>query len=189
MRVDPEHQRCPNVIQWKSASNKKKLTQQRLKQVVKYCPESGLFSAIQAISQRKYGDILNKSLSSGYVVIRIDGVLYRAHRLAFLYMTGKWPNKVDHKNLDRSDNRWCNLRECSHAENLRNQPLKSNNKTGYKNVSWREDKKCFRAYIVKNYKQINLGHFKSAEDAYAAYLSAAKDLHGEFFNLTQSKKI
>jgi hypothetical protein len=67
----------------------------------------------------------------------LTGVLYREHRLAWLYMTGEWPtHEIDHINGDRVDNRFCNLREATASENRWNSRKRVNNTSGYKGVSW-----------------------------------------------------
>lgn len=87
---------------------------------------------------------------------------------------------VDHINQNTLDNRRCNLRLCSHAENLRNGKMRPNNTTGYKGVTYVKRDKKYIAVIHYNNEQINLGRFKTAEDAYQAYCEASKKYHGEF---------
>jgi hypothetical protein len=76
---------------------------------------------------------------NGYRHIGVLGKVYSAHRLAFLYMTGKFPlDEVDHKNHERSDNRWSNLREVTRLENSRNRSMHLNNKSGFSGVCWKK---------------------------------------------------
>jgi hypothetical protein len=99
------------------------LTQERLKEILHYDPETGMWTWIK---ERKYMNILVGSIagtvkSNGYLYIGIDRKQYRASRLAFLYMTGKLPpDEVDHKNRVRLYNRWSNLRLVTHSENQQN---------------------------------------------------------------------
>ena len=114
-------------------------------------------------------------MSHGYICIRVDNVLYTAHRLAWLYAYGRWPtHQLDHINKDRADNRLCNLREATNAENAQNRKRRDN-KTGYTGVN-RENNK-WKAEIKLNYKTIRLGLFDTPEEAHAAYLSAKHGLH------------
>lgn len=101
---------------------------------------------------------------SGYIFIRIDGVRYRAHRLAFIYMKGYAPAQVDHANHIRHDNRWVNLRESNYADNNKNQPLTKRNKTGVVGVSLRKDGKYVARICVKG-NNIFLGAFSALNAA------------------------
>jgi hypothetical protein len=100
-------------------------------------------------------------------------------------MTGNWPKyQIDHINLKRADNRWINLREATHGQNVQNSSLRKNNTTGFKGVS-KLSHKCklkrpFRARITVNNREIILGVFSTAEEAHTAYLAAAKKHYGEF---------
>jgi len=104
-----------------------------------------------------------------------------AHRLAWLYVTGSWPDfEVDHVNLDGTDNRWANLRLATSSQNQRNRRLQSNNTSGYKGVHKLKNNGKFLAYIKVHGKQKRLGIFDTAEQAYEHYVAAAEELHGEF---------
>lgn len=87
---------------------------------------------------------------------------------------------VDHINGNGLDNRRSNLRICTHAENMRNRKTHSNNKSGYKGVYFDKDGSRWRAQIRAEGKKHSLGSFDTPEKAYEAYLSASKELHGEF---------
>lgn len=103
--------------------------------------------------------------SHGYIVIRIDGTLYRAHRLIWKMMTGEEPDIVDHKNRVRDDNRWSNLFNGTSTDNNHNLPLLSSNKSGVKGVSWDSNRGKWAACISVNNKTIHLGRFDSLTDA------------------------
>ncbi|KQZ41804.1 HNH endonuclease [Ensifer sp. Root558] len=116
----------------------------------------------------------------GYRLIAVDGVLYKAHRLAWLYVTGGWPDAdLDHANRNRSDNRFANLRPCSRGENMQNQSVRSNNTSGLPGVSFCKQTSRWRAKIRVDGQQIHLGRFDDASEAYAAYLTA-KSVHHTF---------
>jgi hypothetical protein len=115
---------------------------------------------------------------AGYRAISLDGRGYRAGRLAWFWMTGTWPkNDVDHKNLNPDDNRWDNLREATRSQNIANQRGPSGTATGIKGVYPYKDR--YRARIKKDRKLYHLGVFDTPEAAHAAYVEAAKRLHGE----------
>jgi hypothetical protein len=97
------------------------------------------------------------------------------------FLTG-W-SRVDHINGDGLDNRRANLREATHAENMRNTGVRSDNTSGYKGVHWYKSRKAWQASIKAEGKQLFLGYHSSAESAARAYDAAALELHGEFAGL------
>jgi hypothetical protein len=120
-----------------------------------------------------------------YIVISVENVLYRAHRLAWLWMTGEWPREfIDHINLDKHDNRFFNLRLATKSQNMANRPKQKNNSSGFKGVHhYRAGEKYgkpWQAGIIVNKKRIYLGQFPTKELAHAAYKSAAQKFFGEF---------
>lgn len=117
---------------------------------------------------------------NGYLSIRIDGIRYSAHRLAWIMMYGPIPNglEIDHVDMDGTNNRLANLRLATHAQNCANTIRKS--ASGIKGVTWREDKGKWGARITINRKSINLGYFATAEEAHMTYLARAQAQHGEF---------
>jgi hypothetical protein len=110
----------------------------------------------------------------GYVLIPINRRNYRAHRLAWLWMTGQWPAEhIDHKNRDRGDNRWVNLRLGGDGVNERNHSLPRNNRSGFVGVS-RTPYGTFQASIRVNRHNHHLGTFKTIDAAIAARAAAAQ---------------
>lgn len=158
------------------------LTQARLKELFNYNPETGIFTRLISTSNSvKPGDVITCTNKKGYVVFRVDGRLYRAHRLAWLYMTGNMPiDEIDHKNTIKTDNSFLNLREATRLENKRNINITSKNTSGFKGVSFCKNKTYFRAYATVNKKQINLGCYKTAESAYEARLAFVNSNFKEF---------
>lgn len=154
------------------------LTQERLKALVHYDPDNGFFTWNMKRRRCRPGDMAGCRMKHGYICIRIDDILYTAHRLAWFYMTGQWPaDQIDHINGVRHDNRFANLREATNLENTQNcvGTLRRSNKSGYTGV--RKDRDKWVAEIKTNYKGKYLGRFDTAEEAYAAYLKAKHELH------------
>lgn len=155
------------------------LTQQRLKELLHYDPETGLFKWI--VSRRgvpKKGSVTGWYDKDGYHLITIDYKRYQAHRLAFLYMTGTFPtDQVDHINRIKDDNRFDNLRLVSNLENGHNKSIHKNNTSGVTGVDWYKQKKKWRARIRVNYKQIHLGLYGTIEEAKKARDNAKIKLH------------
>lgn len=158
------------------------LTQQRLREVLSYDPETGAFVwLVQPNGRVQVGQAAGNLNPYGYVQIKIDRVLYRAHRLAWLYMNGEWPRQeqIDHINGVRNDNRWKNLREVSRSFNLQNRrtPNRRNASAKMLGVSQRCAGGGFQARIRYNGKEQRLGTFDTAELAHQAYLKAKRTLH------------
>jgi hypothetical protein len=127
------------------------------------------------------GTIAGSRNTRGYTQIRIDGKDYYVHRLIFFMMMGRWPEgEIDHINGDRSDNRWCNLREVSHAENSRNRRTQTTNTSGVTGVYWHAAAGKWVAQIQVGRKQIHLGLFVEFDDAVAARRAAELEHFGEF---------
>lgn len=117
----------------------------------------------------------------GYRCICINNGRYLAHRLIWILVTGRWPQKlIDHINGDRADNRWSNLREATFSENGFNAPPRKNNSTGITGVSWYSNLNCYVAKIYINRKSKHLGCYDSLEEAAEARRRAERKLHGKF---------
>lgn len=154
------------------------LTQSLLQSLFHYNPITGLFTRLQAPNWGRVGDVAGcTSRSTGYVQIKYKYKKYLAHRLAFLYMTGSFPEfEVDHRNGVRSDNRWMNLRESTRPENAHNiGGAKATSKTGVLGIYKSGGK--FAARIGVNNTRTYLGTFDTAADAHAAYMRAKDALH------------
>lgn len=147
---------------------------------MEYDPLTGLWRWVRTGAGRyKKGWFSGCKNAHGYRVIRVDGRLYAAHRLAWLYENGSWPvNHIDHINGDRSDNRAINLREATHAENLWNRSATRSSKTGVKGVHVSRNK--YVAAIQANNKQVRLGSFETLEEASMAVADASAQIHGEY---------
>ena len=151
-----------------------------LKENLFYDPFTGIFTRrISNCNKVKIGDTAGSMDGNGYILININGKSYRAHRLAWLYMTEKMPEElIDHKNGVRHDNRFCNLREATHNQNLQNQTkLPKHNTTGFLGVSFKKRDKKYKAQIKTNGKVKSLGVFLTAEEAHEAYLKAKREKH------------
>jgi len=155
------------------------LTQERLKKLLHYDPETGIFTWLVSTARRvKVGDVAGTIMNQGYRAISIDGKKYKAHRLAFLYMTGKFPtNGTDHIDGDPANNRWTNLRECTTAENAQNTASHKNSSSKYVGVGWHKGGQKWRAQIKINGKKKHLGLFETEAEAYAAYCKAKSEHH------------
>ena len=163
------------------------LTQEELKQLLHYDPETGVFTWLVDSNRKvKAGSIAGYKHSKGYVEVGISEFIYKAHRLAFLYMTGNFPlDCVDHINGIRDDNRWLNLRSCTNQQNQFNRRVYKDNKSGYKGVGKIGDK--WQAKICIGGVRRSIGTFDTPELASQAYQNHAKKVHGEFHNICKGE--
>ena len=153
------------------------LTQARLKELLHYDPDTGVFTRLVRTSNSvKIGDVAGTA-SHGYIILRIGGKFYRAHRLAWVYTYGTWPKSdVDHINGLRGDNRIVNLRDVTHSENMHNQKsANAGNAHGHMGVT-RSGRKWV-ARIGLHGKSIYLGTFATAALAAEAYRTAKPAYH------------
>jgi hypothetical protein len=158
------------------------ITHARLKEVLHYDPETGIFTWLQATSDKiKPGDDAGGIGGPGYLYIGLDNISRPVHRWAWFYMTGAWPqNQVDHINCDKLDNRWSNLREATQAGNNRNRNLRRANTSGRRGVYWHAAAKKWAASIHNNGRTIHLGLFTEIDEAAKARQDAELLYYGEF---------
>ncbi len=158
------------------------LTIERLRELLHYDPETGIFT--HRIGRKgqstRAGEIAGRiRAQDGHRRIGIDYGRYFASRLAWLYMTGEWPeSEIDHINRIPNDDRFANLRVATRGENQANRGRPQNNTSGLKGVN--RHKGRWRAFIKKNGVNIHLGYFPSANAAHEAYVAKAQELFGEF---------
>ena len=153
-----------------------------LRQMFSYDPESGnLLRKVYRSSNAPAGVVAGYLSDRGYLFVRLDNHLYRAHRIAWAIHYGSSPvTDIDHINGIPSDNRIINLRSATHLQNMKNTSAHSNNKSGHKGVCWDGKRKKWLAQIISNGKYRFLGRFPDIADAVKAYALASKELHGEF---------
>lgn len=129
------------------------ITKDYLKSILNYNPVTGEFTwRVRCSTRLSVGDKAGTKSKKTYTIIQINKTPYKAHRLAFLYMTGKMPTNIDHINGVRSDNRWENLREVTPSQNSRNKKIGKNNKTGIMGVTKNNRNGKWRAEVRLNGK-------------------------------------
>ena len=154
---------------------KQEITQESLKSLLNYCPDTGVFLWKVAKSSRtRVGGEAGHLGKQGYLIIGIDRITYLAHRLAWLYVFGyPIPKTIDHINMIKTDNRIDNLRSASTSTNLLNRASPNkNNKTGSLGVHYEKATNRWRAFITVNRKHRCIGSYSSQEQAAFAYASA-----------------
>lgn len=158
------------------------LTQDQIKSIMNYDPNTGLLTWISTPRRDLIGKTVGAKMGDGYLSTRVRGKSYLLHRLIWLYTYGYFPKSIDHKNGIKTDNRIDNLRLADNDENVMNQPLKSNNTSGFKGVSWHKIMGKWLAYITHKGIRIRLGYFSDINQAAKTVAEARDRLHGEFAN-------
>ena len=140
-----------------------------------YCPTTGSLTWAQNRGKARIGKLAGTVDKDGYIRVRFNNRFHSAHRLCWLHFYGNWPSLViDHINGDPSDNRICNLREATVAQNQWNLRRKPNG------VFWHKKNKKWTVSIGANGRLHHFGSFDSIESATEAAIKARKELHGEF---------
>ena len=151
------------------------LSLNRIKELLQYCPATGFFVRRVKAGNSSAGSIAGWELD-GYNAIQIDGKTYLAHRLAWFYMTGNFPQQeTDHINGDRSDNRFLNLRDAHQSENVKNRKRPKNSTSGAIGVSWHKRNKRWVSYLNVDGKRKYIGSFKDYNDAVFSREKASAD--------------
>lgn len=144
------------------------ITADELRRLLNYDPKTGVFTnrtfrGLRALEGAEAGNIT----SNGYIDVTIRKRKYKAHRLAWLYVYGEWPeNNIDHINRIKTDNRISNLRDVTQAENGRNKSTHKNNTSGVTGVDYHKGQ--WRARIRVNRKSLHLGYYATMADAVAS---------------------
>lgn len=161
------------------------LTQARLKELLHYDPETGVFVRLVSRGRAAAGSVAGSPDKNGYLQISIDKSNYLAHRLAFLHELGRFPlDEVDHIDRDPSNNRWNNLREATRSLNGANTRLRPDNASGHRGVYWEQRRGKWLVQGHLNGSTKYLGYFDRLEDA-AAVSQAWRETHfREFAALT-----
>jgi hypothetical protein len=155
------------------------MTPERLKELVHYCPDTGIFTWAKTRRGCRLGDTVGCRMKHGYIGIRLDDTLYLAHRLVWLYVHGNWPaDQIDHIDGNRANNKLANLREVTNMENAQNtRNPRPNNKSGFLGV--RKENSKWLAEIKVNYKPTRIGLFDTPEEAHQAYILTKRELHAK----------
>jgi hypothetical protein len=164
------------------------LTQKHLRSILRYEPDTGFFIRLDDRGGQDAGSIAGSLSTNGYITIsiRLKGRdrRFRAHRLAWFYVKGRWPKRkdVEHENTIRTDNRWSNLRLGTRSQNLQNMSPRGGS-SKFKGVYYDKERDRWQAYVGTGAKRIRLGRFDDEEEAARAYDRVAAKVYGRFARL------
>jgi hypothetical protein len=165
------------------------LTADRLREVLDYAPETGIFTWKPRTEPGRGTTIFNKRFAGkpagcpdayGYIQLSIDRVQYKAHRLAWLWVHGPIPadKEVDHRDGNRANNAIGNLRLATRQQQVSNTGPRKPGKV--KGCHWHARDKKWAARFRVNGRNVSLGAFDRLEDAQTAPARAEAKYHGEF---------
>ena len=161
----------------------KHITQEELKELLHYDPETGDFTWLQDRSDKVKAGHVAGGKGTNYKRICINYKTHQAHRLAFLYMTGEFPpHMVDHIDGNAANNAWSNLRLATAKQNATNKAMQSNNTSGHVGVY----KPKGRNHWVAQIHGKHLASCPTFEEAKEAYTQAAKEKFGEFYRYKEA---
>lgn len=147
---------------------------------LRYDPDTGLFWWVRPGLARQMSRPAGTS-KEGYNIIGFQNGLYYGHRLAWYFMKRRWPKKeIDHRDCDRSNNKWSNLRQADRFQQRRNSKMRSDNTSGYKGVCWAEKEGRWLVSITVKYRSKFIGYYETPKEGAVAYAAAAKKYFGEF---------
>jgi len=159
------------------------ISRDRVLELVSYDPDTGVFIRIKS-RVRWVGLPAGKLDSQGHRQILLDRHVYSAHRLAWLVVTGSWPSQeIDHKDGNRANNAWANLRLATRVQNTRNKGCMVTSKTGVKGickVNWKGSPR-WRVSVNSDTGR-HVSHFKCFGQAVARAVQLRNEFHGEFVN-------
>ena len=157
------------------------LTAEHLRELLHYDPLTGVFiwkAKVNRKSRVNLGEVAGGKIANGYWRIHVLNRTYKAHRLAWLYVHGRFPAKhIDHINRVKTDNRIANLREATPAENQQNRSLNKNSTSGIRGVFWYSRDSLWGASIRYGKVLVALGKFAEKEEAAAARKAAELKYH------------
>jgi hypothetical protein len=160
---------------------KSTITQDRMRSAVSYNPNTGVFVRLHERMNRSIGKPTGSLTALGYIIIGIYGGKYYAHRLAWFWVHGEWPESlVDHIDGNKTNNKIINLRLATHGQNLSNSKVSIKNTSGFKGVVFQPESGNWIAKIKVNYDGYHLGSFKTKIEAAMAYDEAAIKYFGPF---------
>lgn len=158
------------------------MTHEELSKLTEYDPLTGIFALRVDTLRRKKGETLGYPHKKGYIAISLGNDKYLAHRLAWFYIHGEWPtDQIDHINMNKTDNRLCNLRVASNAQNQWNTTLCKNNTSGQRGVRWDKQTSKWRVQVDIEGTHVHLGRFSDQAAAKNVCSGFLRKQHRDFY--------
>ncbi|MDV6347485.1 HNH endonuclease [Nitrosomonas sp. Is35] len=152
------------------------ITQEELKRVLHYDHKTGIFTNLIKRSNNAKAGAFAGHRAARYIYINLNGKLYLAHRLAWLYIYGIWPDHhIDHIDGNCLNNAISNLRDVTQSVNCRNQKLRATNTSGHPGVHWYKATGKWTANISINGKSVHIGTFATFEEAVQSRRKASQE--------------
>lgn len=152
-----------------------------LREMFAYDPDTGIITRRRRRARFPPGSVAGYVAGGRYIRIKIGRRSYPAHCIAWALMTGRWPDHdVEHRDLDGLNNRWANLRPCTHSQNMMNRRTPRNNTSGFKGVSLHRASGKWIATVCIDGRNKVVARCDNPEEAHAAYLEASRAEHGEY---------
>lgn len=162
-------------------------TQKFLKSIMRYNKRTGVFTwkrrsdVPHRINKQHAGKRAGSVSTNGRRIIKIDGIFYYASILAWIYVTGRQSKfEIDHKNRIKSDDRFNNLREATHAQNSRNRVHPTVPKSGERNIHFHTESNVYMVKFMINRRYRYFGSFRTVAEAIPVRDRVARKLHGKF---------
>ena len=158
-----------------------------LSRYLKYNPDTGIGIWIASPGRRVKAQTIAGYYNKGYLQIAYKKRLYRGHRLFWYLQTKEDPKNftIDHIDQNKANNKFCNLRLATQTQQRQNIFIHKNNTTGFRGIRWREHSQRYEARIALNGKRIQLGLYKTLDQAVAVRQAKELELYGEFSPLHQ----
>lgn len=148
------------------------INQNQLKELIHYDEITGVLTSLQDRPRCPTGSVLGSNNGRGYLRLMLCNRKYYAHRLAWLYVYGVWPDEIDHINHVKTDNRIINLRSASRVDNNKNASKRADNKSNVSGVHWKNSIKRWVAQIRRDPENRHLGSFSDKFEAICCRKSA-----------------
>lgn len=158
------------------------ITQAELKNRLSYNEATGVFTwNIRSNPRMRPDKVAGYAKPTGYVLIKLRGKNYLAHRLAWLYVHGHFPDRdIDHIDRNPNNNRISNLRLATATQNSGNRNLAISNKSGYRGVSYNTIARKYYAHATEQGRRYYLGTFDTPQEASEVVEARRKAYYGEF---------
>lgn len=158
------------------------ITQSELKELLDYNKDTGIFTWKKRTSNRiKVGSIAGNLHNKGYIELKVNGIRFLCHRLAWFYEYDELPTLIDHINGDKADNRLTNLRKATQQSNAYNSKLRSNNKSGVRCVSWDKVRNNWAVRVTVDNQLKYFGNYNDLETAKKVADGVRKLIHKDFY--------